>query len=123
MKLPTLTPEQAQAYADAFQKDSDNSLRHFKRFDDVAGCTYATAEAVAAWFVYAQPSLRFAAIRAEAVSGWFQSDDDDDDTADEDGDFVSTPCYDPSNSLGEQIDFLNDCSRCGLLLIDPRFFA
>jgi len=122
MKLKTLTPAEAQGYADAFAKFNP-SLSGEKRFDDVPGCTFATFPDVAAWFVYATEEKRNAAIRREAVSGWFQSDDDDDDTADEDGDFVSTPCYDPSNTLGEIIDFLDDCSRNDLLLIDPRFFA
>jgi hypothetical protein len=122
MKLKTLTPAEAQGYADAFAKFNP-SLAGLKRFDDVAGCTYATLPDVAAWFVYASEEKRKAAMRKEAVSGWFQSDEDEDDTADEDGDFVSTPCYDPSNTLGEIIDFLDDCSRSDLLLVDPRFFS
>lgn len=121
MKLKTMTPAEAQGYADAFAKFNP-SLACLKRFDDCEGCTYATVRDVAGWFVCAEPSLRFAAIRAEAVSGWFESQESEDPDADEDGDFVSTPCYDPSNSLGEIIDYLDDCSRCGLLLVDPRFF-
>lgn len=121
MKLKTLTPAEAQGYADAFAKFKPEECG-LKRFDDVPGCTFATFEDVAAWFVHATEEKRNEAIRREAVSGWFFSDDPDDDVADVDEDFVSTPCYDPSNTLGEIIDFLDDCSRSGLLLVDPRFF-
>ena len=120
--LPTLTPAQAQSFADDYAARIPSEAVA-KRFDDVAGLTYATADDVFVWFKRARSAKRAAAIDAEAVSGWFQADGYNDPDADEDGDFVSTPCYSEGDDIDDIHHDLHHAARAGLLIIDPAFFA
>lgn len=116
--LATITPKQAQAVAEAFAKayPTDAVAKRFDTYPKAARFVLLT-DAVA-WFTAATPAQRSVAIRGEAVSGWFYSDDADDDTADEDGDFISTPCYSCGDNLEDILHDLDHASRCGLLLLD-----
>jgi hypothetical protein len=124
MKLTTLTPAEAQAIADAYNASHPNDACA-KRFDSWENSErFARLSDVVAWFREATTAQRAAVMKAEAVSGWFQSDDDTDPDQDEDGDFVSTPCYCSAFDGVETLcEFLDDASRCGLLFVDAAHFA
>ena len=89
-----------------------------KDFDFGPTACFVTLDAAKAWFAGMTPDTRDAVLRTEAVMGWFQSQDDDDDTQDEDGDFMSTPGCSGFDNIDDILDDLEHCSRCGLLSID-----
>ena len=94
-----------------------------KDFDFGPTACFATLDAVKAWFVAMTPDQRESALRTEVVMGWFVADDQDDDTQDEDGDFMSTPGCSGFDNIDDILDDLEHCSRCGLLSIDAPMLS
>jgi hypothetical protein len=107
----------AQAHARAFNAAyPDEAVT--KPFDFGPTACFMTLDAAKAWFYAMTPDAREAVLRTEVVMGWFQSDDEDDDTQDADGDFMSTPGCSGYDNLEDVWDDLEHCSRAGLLSVD-----
>jgi hypothetical protein len=103
----------AAAFAAAYPDDAC-----LKDFDFGPTACFVRLEAARAWFYEMTPDTRDAVLRTEAVMGWFVADDEDDDTQDADGDFMSTPGCSGYDALEDIWDDLEHCSRHGLLSID-----
>jgi hypothetical protein len=107
----------AQAYAAAFMASNpDEAVK--KKFSFGVRCHFATVESIVAWLKPMTPDQRSAVLESDDVMGWFYSDDSDDDTADVDGEFMSTAGsyeFDDIEAIESDIEHM---SRGGLVMID-----
>ena len=113
-----MTPAQAQAWADAFSTVKPIE-RVQKRFDTYAGCFFIPAASAEAWLSSLPLASVVKVMEREALSGWFEEQCDEDMAeADEDGDFISTPCYSVADSFPDILEGLEHVARGGLVIIE-----
>jgi hypothetical protein len=113
-----MTPEQAQKWADAFATVNPSEAVA-KRFDAYKGCFFIPAASAVDWLNELPLSGVIQVIQREALSGYFEEQNDEDmEDADEDGDFISTPCYCINDSFPDVLEMAEGCARGGLLIIE-----
>lgn len=113
-----MTPAQAQAWADAFALVNPSEKAE-KYFHEHKGFFFIPAASACAWLSSLPVSAVLRVIDREALSGWFvEQCAEEMENADEDGDFISTPCYSSGDSFPNMLDMVNDVSRSGLIILE-----